>query len=36
MLQFAIPTVEPAVAAESQARFITECVAAQPRQGALP
>jgi probable F420-dependent oxidoreductase len=36
MLQFALPTVEPAVAAESQARFITECVAAPPRQGALP
>src|SRR3954452_8105817 len=36
MLQFAIPTVEPAVAAESQARFITECVPITSREGALP
>jgi alkanesulfonate monooxygenase SsuD/methylene tetrahydromethanopterin reductase-like flavin-dependent oxidoreductase (luciferase family) len=28
MLQFAMPTVEPAVAAESQARFMAEVVAA--------
>jgi alkanesulfonate monooxygenase SsuD/methylene tetrahydromethanopterin reductase-like flavin-dependent oxidoreductase (luciferase family) len=27
MLQFALPTVEPAVAAESQARFMDEVVA---------
>jgi probable F420-dependent oxidoreductase len=36
MLQFAMPTVEPAIAAESQARFITECVPAQSPEGVLP
>lgn len=36
MLQFAMPTVEPAIAAESQARFIAECVPSQAREEALP
>jgi probable F420-dependent oxidoreductase len=36
MLQFAMPTVEPAIAAESQARFINDCVPNRTREGVLP
>jgi hypothetical protein len=33
MLQFAMPTVEPAVAAESQARFMAEVAPRDPVVG---